>query len=194
MHATRDERAGTRERLVIALLYSDGPFDLSLSTASAPATAAFRAFLERASLRYVWHVRAMLQTVDHGRVTAHASTGSSDCEEAAIDAEDKMTNDTMTVHFSPNDKASPLGKPADAEIHFTAGPLEGLKLIGFSVWERRTGAGRNVTFPACQCSVNGERRSFALLRPIADAIAQNRIRDIILNAYSQLEEQLAQRA
>jgi hypothetical protein len=47
-----------------------------------------------------------------------------------------------------------------------------LKLIGSSVWERRGGNGRNVTFPARQYSVNGERRSFALLRPIADASAQ----------------------
>jgi hypothetical protein len=29
----------------------------------------------------------------------------------------------------------------------TDGPLDGLKLIGFSIWERR-GGGRNVTFPA----------------------------------------------
>ena len=49
------------------------------------------------------------------------------------------------------------------------GPLEGLKLIGFAVWERKTGNGRNVTFPARQYSVNGERRSFALLRPIGDS-------------------------
>jgi CubicO group peptidase (beta-lactamase class C family) len=42
---------------------------------------------------------------------------------------------------------------------FTQGPLEGLKLIGFSVWERKTGGGRNVTFPARSFSVAGERRS-----------------------------------
>jgi hypothetical protein len=54
-----------------------------------------------------------------------------------------------------------------------------MKLIGFAVWERRTGAGRNVTFPARQYSVNGERRSFALLRPIVDVEAQNRIRDLV---------------
>src|SRR5438876_8511744 len=47
-------------------------------------------------------------------------------------------------------------------------PLAGLKLIGFSIWERRGGSGRNVTFPARQYAVNGERRSFALLRPIVD--------------------------
>ena len=67
-------------------------------------------------------------------------------------------------------------------------PLAGLKLIGFSVWERRTGGGRNVTFPARTYAVNGERRSFALLRPIIDAIAQDRIRELILSAFAQYEQ------
>ena len=62
--------------------------------------------------------------------------------------------------------------------------------MGFAVWERRSGNGRNVTFPARQYSVNGERRSFALLRPIADATAQDRLRDLILQAYREHEEQL----
>jgi hypothetical protein len=62
-----------------------------------------------------------------------------------------------------------------------------LKLIGFSVWERRTGGGRNVTFPARQYSVNGERRSLALLRPIADPACQERIRDLVLDAYADFE-------
>jgi hypothetical protein len=60
-----------------------------------------------------------------------------------------------------------------------ANPLAGLKLIGFSIWERRTAGGRNVTFPARQYSVNGERRSFALLRPIVDVSAQDRVRELI---------------
>ena len=95
----------------------------------------------------------------------------------------------MTVKIIPNDKGNPPGKLADAELHFTEGPLEGLKLIGFGVWERRTGGGRNVTFPARQYSVNGERRSFALLRPILDAAGQDRIRDLILQAYAEHETQ-----
>ena len=65
------------------------------------------------------------------------------------------------VKFVPNEKGNPPGKLADAELHFTDGVLDGLKLLGFAVWERRTGNGRNVTFPARQYSVNGERRSFA---------------------------------
>jgi len=90
----------------------------------------------------------------------------------------------MTVKFTPNEKASPPGKLADAELHFAEGALEGLKLIGFAIWERRSGSGRNVTFPARQYSVNGERRSFALLRPIVDVTAQDRVRDLILDAYA----------
>lgn len=90
----------------------------------------------------------------------------------------------MVVKIQATQSGSPAGKLADAELHFTDGPLEGLKLIGFAVWERRTGGGRNVTFPARQYSVNGERRSFALLRPLVNASAQDHIRDLILEAYS----------
>jgi len=98
----------------------------------------------------------------------------------------------MTVKIMPNDKGNPPGKLADAELHFSEGPLEGLKLIGFAVWERRGGgAGRNVTFPARQYSVNGERRSFALLRPIVDTTAQSKIRDLILEAFHDYEERAA---
>ena len=93
----------------------------------------------------------------------------------------------MTVKIIRNDKGQPPGKLADAELHFGDGVLEGLKLIGFAVWERKSGNGRNVTFPARQYSVNGERRSFSLLRPIADATSQDRVRDLILQAYSDFE-------
>ena len=97
----------------------------------------------------------------------------------------------MTVKIVPNDKGNPPGKLADAELHFTSGPLEGLKLIGFGIWERKAGNGRNVTFPARQYSVNGERRSFALLRPAVDATAHNAIRDRILEAYAEYETDAA---
>jgi hypothetical protein len=99
-----------------------------------------------------------------------------------------MATDSMTVKINPNDTGNPPGKLADAELHFTGGPLEGLKLIGFAIWERRGGSGRNVTFPARQYSVNGERRSFTLLRPITDTAAQERIRDLVLHAYAEYEE------
>ena len=95
----------------------------------------------------------------------------------------------MTIKIIPNDKGNPPGKLADAELHFQEGQLAGLKLVGFGIWERRSGNGRNVTFPARQYSVNGERRSFALLRPIADVQAQENVRELILDAYRELEEQ-----
>ena len=94
----------------------------------------------------------------------------------------------MTVKITPNDKGNPAGKLADAELHLTDGPLEGLKLIGFSIWERQGGGGRNVTFPARQYAVNGERRSFALLRPIVDTTAQNKGRELVLDAYAEWED------
>jgi hypothetical protein len=90
----------------------------------------------------------------------------------------------MTIKIAPNASGNPAGKLADAELHFSDGPLDGLKLVGFAIWERRAGSGRNVTFPARSYTVNGDRRSFALLRPIADTSAQERIRDLILEAYA----------
>jgi len=114
----------------------------------------------------------------------HASTDPT--PHAAADAER-----SMLVKFSPNDRGNPPGKLADAELHFAEGPLDGLKLIGFAIWERRNGNGRNVTFPARQYSVNGERRSFALLRPVVDAASQERLREVILQAYAEHEEQVA---
>ena len=95
----------------------------------------------------------------------------------------------MTVKIVPNEKGNPPGKLADAEVVFEAeaGPLSGMKLIGFAVWERRDG-GRNVTFPARQYSVNGERRSYALLRSVnGEQSAQEAIRQCILDAYSRVQ-------
>ena len=100
--------------------------------------------------------------------------------------------EVVSVRIIPNEKGNPPGKLADAEVIFEAeaGPLSGLKLIGFAIWERRSGNGRNVTFPARQYSVNGERRSFALLRPKnGDVSAQEAVRDLILEAFSASEGQ-----
>jgi len=101
---------------------------------------------------------------------------------------------SLTVKITPNDKGNPPGKLADAELHFTDGELDGLKLIGFSIWEGRGGGGRNVTFPARQYAVNGERRSFALLRPITDTGAQQRVRELVLQAYAEYEDETASEA
>ena len=99
----------------------------------------------------------------------------------------------LTIKITPNDKGNPPGKLADAELHFGGdSPLAGLKLIGFSIWDRRGGGGRNVTFPARSYVVNGDRRSFALLRPIVDATAQTAIRERILDAFADYELQTAE--
>jgi hypothetical protein len=63
----------------------------------------------------------------------------------------------MTVKIIVNDEGNPAGKLADAELHFTDGPLAGLRLIGFSIWERRGGTGRTVTFRGA--AVRRERRA-----------------------------------
>ena len=98
-------------------------------------------------------------------------------------------SDTLTIKITPNDKGNPPGKLADAELHFGGeSTLTGLKLVGFSIWERRGGHGRNVTFPARSYVVNGDRRAFALLRPIVDTTAQEAVRDRILEAYAEFEE------
>ena len=100
----------------------------------------------------------------------------------------------IDVKITPNDRGNPPGKLADAELHFIDGELDGLRLIGFAIWERRGGNGRNVTFPARQYAVNGERRSFALLRPIADTSAQNRVRELVLQAFAEHEQETAETA
>lgn len=93
----------------------------------------------------------------------------------------------MTVAFTPIINAT--GKLAAAELHFTEGPLAGLRLVGFEVWES-SGGRRQVTFPARQWSVFGERRSFALLRPSDPdrPLADRALVDVILAAYREWEE------
>jgi hypothetical protein len=94
---------------------------------------------------------------------------------------------TVNVKITPNDHGAPPSKLADAELHFTGGELDGLKLIGFSVWQRRGGSGRSVSFPGRQYRMGDERRTFALLRPIADVGAHDRVRDLVLKAYATYE-------
>lgn len=90
---------------------------------------------------------------------------------------------SILVKILRNDRAKPVGKLADAELHFVGGDLAGLKLVGLAVWERRDGPGRSVTFPSRQFLVHGERRSFALLRAVNDPTAQNHVRELVLHAY-----------
>ena len=101
----------------------------------------------------------------------------------------KQQGDLVSVKIIPNESGKPPGRLADAEVIFEAdaGPLSGMKLVGFAVWERRDG-GKNVTLPARQYSTNGARRSFALLRSSTeDRSTQDAIRDCILDAYNRVQ-------
>ena len=75
----------------------------------------------------------------------------------------------MVVRIVPNETATPPGKLADAELLFEEGVLNGSEAARLrDLGAAGGGNGRNVTFPARQYSVNGERRSFSLLRPVSD--------------------------
>ena len=95
------------------------------------------------------------------------------------------------VKILRNDRPFSAGKLADAEVHFIGGNLDGLKLIGFAVWTRRDGNGHSVTFPARPFVVHGERKHFALLRAVDDPSAQDRIRQLMLEAYAASEHESA---
>lgn len=125
----------------------------------------------------------MANLADSRRLAANNSYGSA--------APPLIVSVAMTIKITTSDKTGPTGKLADAELHFDEGVLAGLKLIGFTIWERRGGNGRNVTFPARSYAVNGGRRSFALLRPIVDSTSQNTLREMILEAYQEFEERAA---
>ena len=95
----------------------------------------------------------------------------------------------MTVKIVRSTAGAPAGKLADAELHFSEGILAGLKLVGFTVWDGRDDRGRGVTFPARQYLVNGERRHYVLLRATGDAGHAEPLRELILSAYADCEQQ-----
>ena len=97
----------------------------------------------------------------------------------------------MRVYIVPITNGAPVGQLAEAELCFDDGPLSGLKLVGFTVWEGRNGRGRNVTLPARQYSVNGERRHYALLRAAEETATTQPPRDRILRAYADHEDSVS---
>jgi hypothetical protein len=101
----------------------------------------------------------------------------------------------FTVKIIKNDITGAPGKVADVELHFTEGPLAGLRLCGFAIWERRITDmvpvaehirknNLSLTVPSRQYAVNGERRSFALLRPQdGDVKGRAQLETVIFDAY-----------
>lgn len=94
-----------------------------------------------------------------------------------------------TIKIIRNERSNPPDKLADAELQFIGGALDGLKLLGFGIWQQRNGTGHNVTLPARHFTVNGERRNFTLLRAVDDRSAEDRVRQLALQAYEATADQ-----
>jgi hypothetical protein len=92
------------------------------------------------------------------------------------------------VNILLNDRKAPARKLADVELHFRGGELDGLKLTGFAIWQRRDRNGCDVTFPSREFTVDGRRRRYSLLRAISDPAAQDRVRDLVLRVYAEVQQ------
>jgi hypothetical protein len=97
----------------------------------------------------------------------------------------------MIVKILPNDRGDPPQKLADAELLFEEGVLNGLRLIGFSIWQSRRGHSRTVQMPARTYFVHGERRTYALLRAVSDESSTEPVRRLILESYAEFEQRMA---
>jgi len=89
----------------------------------------------------------------------------------------------MRVHFVQKE-TGPERLVCDAEIAFDeSGPLEGMKLVGFSLW--RTADGDvSVTFPARAFGAGSDRRFFDYLRSAeGDGAAVKRVKAWILEEF-----------
>ena len=79
----------------------------------------------------------------------------------------------MRVQFVQKENA-PERLVCEAELLFDeAGPLAGMKLVGFSLWRSPEGD-VYVTFPSRAFGVGGERRFFDYLRPVEGAGVESR--------------------
>ena len=88
----------------------------------------------------------------------------------------------MKVVFVERDHG-PERLVCEAEIHFTEEPLQGMKLVGFSVWRSPEGE-FYVTFPSRSFGAGGERRFFDYLRSIEGVAADaKRVKVWILEAF-----------
>jgi hypothetical protein len=116
--------------------------------------------------------------------------------ECNMQSNTKASEPTLSVRIIPNLAGSPASKLAEAEVIFAddGSLLSGLKLVGFAIWEAREGP--NVTYPARPFVVNGERRSYALLRPVdrQELGAYGPLRRVVLQAYQAYTEREAVQA
>jgi hypothetical protein len=70
----------------------------------------------------------------------------------------------MRIHFALNHGGTPASKLADVEIHFEAGLLAGLKLVGCSVWKGKKGDAPTVLVPSRSYATASGIRYYELLR------------------------------
>ena len=101
---------------------------------------------------------------------------------------------TVTVKILRNERQTPAGKLADAEMHFNGGELGRTEVGRLRHLGRRDGNGSGVTFPARQFTSRRAQRNFALLRAIDDPRAQNHVRELVLRAYAEHQQRLAELA
>ena len=74
----------------------------------------------------------------------------------------------MKIQIVPRRNNAPSNMLAEAEIIFdTVGELGGLKLVGFSIWEKKDGE-MFVTLPSRAFGTGSERRYFDFLRSTRD--------------------------
>jgi hypothetical protein len=88
----------------------------------------------------------------------------------------------ITIHIRTDGHRAP-GKLADAEIHFSGGELDGLKLVGFAVWKSSDGGREFISFPTRHFVSDGERHAYRLLRWIETQEAFAKLETALLDAY-----------
>lgn len=88
----------------------------------------------------------------------------------------------MLIKFIDNERGTPKGKLADVELHFSDGPLSGLKIVGAEIWQTLTGR-LTVKLPGRQYRINGEARIYELVRRV-DGGRVVTLRETILDSYA----------
>ena len=88
---------------------------------------------------------------------------------------------TFTIHIAFTD-ANTINKLADVQLAFKGGPLDGVTLSGFSVWQNKSGNGENVSFPARPYTTpKGEKKTFSYIH--GESAGMSQLRTVILEAY-----------
>ena len=83
-----------------------------------------------------------------------------------------------------------LGEVAAEQVEAVEAAL-GRATVGFAIWQRGRGKTRSVTVPSRTYFVLGERRAYALLRPITDEGKVDAVRRLILESYAEFERRIA---